>query len=237
MTVREPVEDPSRSFLSAEFLESVAHELRGPVGVTLGALDEIELVLGSEAERVKPLLSIARRGARRLLRTADRLQLTGKLEANRLDWEPERIELSTLVERATRDAEELESRRGVRVAVALPDRTCVVNVDPSWLRTVVLELVGHAIRRAKSSVFVAAHADGGAVEITITDDGADRPKSVTQGGAPPALHGPGLSLSLARNIAAVHGGSLRVEPRQSSDPSQPGASLCLVFPLAGAGSA
>ena len=237
MTPRESQDDSSRPLVSSEFLEGVAHELRGPAGVTLGALDEIELLLGAEAERIKPLLLIARRGARRMLRTADRLQLTGKLEARRLDWEPESVELGQLVERATRDAEELEARRGIRVSAVLPDRGIKVNVDPSWLRTVILELVGHAIRRAKSSVSIDAKASAAAVEITICDDGADRPKPVTHGGAPRAPHGPGLSLSLARNIAAVHGGSLRVEQRQASDPKEQGASLHLVFPLAGAGSA
>ena len=237
MTLRGSPEDSSGPLLTSEFLDGVAHELRGPAGVTLGALDEIELLLGPEAERIKPLLLIARRGTRRMLRTADRLQLTGRLEAKRLDWEPESVELGPLIERAAREAEELEGRRAVHVSMLLPDRPIRVRVDPSWLRAVVLELVGHAIRRASSSVSIAAQAKAGAVEITISDDGADRPKRVTQGGAPRSAHGPGLSLSLARNIAAVHGGSLRVEQRQARDPNQQGASLHLVFPLASAGSA
>ena len=52
-------------YLRTEFLERVAHELRGPSGVTLGAIDEMELLLGEDSEKVKPLLSMARRGIRR----------------------------------------------------------------------------------------------------------------------------------------------------------------------------
>jgi hypothetical protein len=181
MSRPEPAESLEQRYSSTEFLEGLAHELRGPAGVTLGALDEIELALGAEAERVRPLLLIARRGAKRLLRTADRLQLTGRLEAKRTDAEPSHVELGVLVECAARDAEELESRRGIRVSTKYPEGECMVNVDPTWLRTVIMELVGHSIRRARTSVSIAAAVEDSSVKIAIRDDGADRPKPIIRG--------------------------------------------------------
>lgn len=227
----EPAECKLASYSDTEFLEGVAHELRGPAGVTLGALDEIELALGADAERLKPLLSIARRGARRLLRTADRLQLTGQLEAKRIRWDLERTELCALVEQATRDAEELESRRGVRVTSTGAERPCMASVDPTWLRTVIMELVGQSIRRARTSVSVATTAEASKVRITISDDGVDRPRPVISGNASRERQKLGLSLALARDIAAAHGGSLFVEPRESGDPREHGLSLKLELPL------
>jgi len=232
MSRPEPAESWEQRYSSTEFLEGLAHELRGPAGVTLGALDEIELALGAEAERVRPLLLIARRGAKRLLRTADRLQLTGRLEAKRTDAEPSHVELGVLVECAARDAEELESRRGIRVSTKYPEGECMVNVDPTWLRTVIMELVGHSIRRARTSVSIAAAVEDSSVKIAIRDDGVDRPKPIIRGNPGSQRPGPGLSLALARDIAAAQGGNLFVEHRQGSDPRDRGASFLLVMPTA-----
>src|SRR5690606_33938923 len=75
-------EQESARYVRTELLERIAHELRGPAGVTLGALDEIERVLASvEGEDARALLLMARRGIRRILRTAERLTRTAQLEA------------------------------------------------------------------------------------------------------------------------------------------------------------
>src|SRR4051812_42731051 len=93
-------EDASR-YLRTELLERIAHELRGPAGVTLGALDELEHALGAQAvEQNQMLFAMARRGARRVLRTAERLARTALLESASQHITPVPSDLGKIVKQA-----------------------------------------------------------------------------------------------------------------------------------------
>ena len=117
-SAREPFPDESQTYLRTEFLERIAHELRGPAGVTRGALDEIERALGPRAAEVKPFFAMARRGINRILRSADRLQRTAHFELRRENAARVPTDLRHIAAEATREAEEIESRRNIRVDVA-----------------------------------------------------------------------------------------------------------------------
>ncbi|RYE87602.1 MAG: hypothetical protein EOO75_14265, partial [Myxococcales bacterium] len=103
------------AYLRTQFLERVAHELRGPAGVTLGALAELEAALGDRAAEFTPLLTMARRGVNRIVRSAERLQQTGQLSARRADFSRLEVDVAPLVGRAVTEAEGLEARRKVQV--------------------------------------------------------------------------------------------------------------------------
>lgn len=77
MTKAVSAEDTAPAQIS--FLERAAHDIRGPAGVTLGALSELEQSLGAEITPAQSsLLSMARRGMKRVLAVAD--QLTGVVD-------------------------------------------------------------------------------------------------------------------------------------------------------------
>lgn len=157
-------------YLRTELLERIAHELRGPAGVTLGALDELEHALdAAQIEQHKVLLAMARRGARRVLRTAERLTRTAQLEAgSQLVKAP--ADVAALVALAVSDAELVEGRSSVRVKTSLPAEPCVAEVDASWLSLALGELVSQAIRCARRHVEVSVKPEGGAVVIAVEDD-------------------------------------------------------------------
>lgn len=203
-------EDEEDRFLKTEFLERIAHELRGPSGVTLGALDELELALSSgDTTRVQSLLSMARRGARRVLRTADRLSRSAQLEAGTASVSPFPIDVRGLVSRATLEATDTEGRSSVNIATELADYPCMAAVDAGWLGAAVAELVGQAIRAASRSVRVRVEKDGETICIVVTDDRAAQPE-----GARPrfARHGTrrdmGLDVPLVHDVARMHGSEL-----------------------------
>src|ERR1700761_2779910 len=72
-------EDPNQ-FLRTEFLQRLAHDLRGHAGVIHGALQELEASLGEQVASGELFLGMAKRGVKRILRTADKLQQTGQIE-------------------------------------------------------------------------------------------------------------------------------------------------------------
>jgi two-component system, OmpR family, sensor histidine kinase TctE len=159
------------TYLKTSFLEALAHELRGPSGVTLGALDELELALGEAAQAHASLFAMARRGVRRVLRTTDRLSRSAQLELSGLSPTLEQTDLSALVERAARDAELVEARRGVKLDITRPAEPVMARVDATWLSAALSEVVAAGLRAAKRSVMVELQQSGDSHRVIICDDG------------------------------------------------------------------
>jgi signal transduction histidine kinase len=163
--------DARSRFLRTEFLERIAHELRGPAGVTLGALDELEHAVGAEAsEQNRVLFAMARRGAKRVLRTAERLTRTAQLEGGNPHVTRMPADLRTLVRQSTQDAELVEGRSSVKVALRLPEEACAADVDGAWLGMALSELVSQAIRCARREVEVTLQARAGVLRVVVSDD-------------------------------------------------------------------
>jgi signal transduction histidine kinase len=159
------------TYLKTSFLEALAHELRGPSGVTLGALDELELALGDAAQAHASLFAMARRGVRRVLRTTDRLSRSAQLELSGLSLTLDETDLSALLERASHDAELVEARRGVKLDITRPAEPVLVRVDATWLSAAISEVVAAALRAAKRSVLVELQQSGDSYRVIICDDG------------------------------------------------------------------
>jgi signal transduction histidine kinase len=210
-------QDPSHAYLRTTFLERIAHELRGPAGVTKGALDEIERALGAKADDVRPFLAMARRGVGRILRSADRLQRTAHFEARREAGVKAPTDLRKLAAAATREAEGIEARRSVRVELTECEEPCLVVADAPWLHAAIGEIVGNAIRFAKSLVVVDTRLSGGEATVTVLDDGPG-----FEGPPPPRFEPPfprrglGLSLPLVSDIVAGHAGRLSIHDRSTA---------------------
>jgi K+-sensing histidine kinase KdpD len=163
-------EERSR-YLRTEFLERIAHELRGPAGVTMGALDELEHALGADlVAQNRVLFAMARRGARRVLRTADRLTRTAQLEGSTAHVTRMPNDLRILVRQAVQDAELIEGRSSVKVALSITDEPCASEVDGSWLSVAVMELVAQAIRCARREVAVSLQVRGNHLRLAVGDD-------------------------------------------------------------------
>jgi signal transduction histidine kinase len=192
--------------------ERVAHELRGPAGVTLGAIDELELSLGANAEAHRALIAMARRGVGKVLRTAERLSRKSQLDAGRAVMAPTTIDLRTLVTRAREEAEQLESRRGIEVTVEANDGSWLMTVDESWAQVVLTEMISLSIRAARREVKIALTRDNDRPQVVVTDDGRP-PAAQAQGGhaSPADRRTACLSLPVAHGAARALGAELTME--------------------------
>jgi signal transduction histidine kinase len=205
-------EDEDDRFLRTEFLERVAHELRGPAGVTLGALDELELALAENpTPRLLALLSMARRGARRVLRTAERLSRTAQLEAGSVSVTPFPIDIRNIVTRATLEAADTEGRSSVEVVTDVPDEACMVAADSGWIGIAIAEMVGQAIRCAARLVRVHVSREGDVFVVSVTDDRSAKPEVARarfsrNGGR----RDTGLDMPLIQDVARMHGAPVEV---------------------------
>ena len=124
-------------------------------------------------------------------------------------------------------------RRGVVLALALPEAPAHVDGDPGALNQVLLNLVKNAAEAfagAPGSIAIEVGAADGEVWIGVRDDGPGIEPAVQERLFEPffttkkAGSGTGLGLSMCRRIADAHGGSLEVD-------SAPGGGSCFTLRL------
>lgn len=214
-------EDEENAFLRTAFLERVAHELRGPAGVIQGALQELESALGEGAQQHMPLLSLARRGVRRIVRTADRLQQTGVLERGALKPAREKCDLASLVKRASQEAETVEGRKKITLSIELPDGPQLCQLDVRWMSIAFYELASNAIRHARAKVQVRLTQTGDVFEVLFIDDNSSSTKfSPSRFRSSHEIRGLGLALSIVSDVVVAHGGTLDIEAGQEAGGAQ-----------------
>lgn len=205
-------------YLRTSFLDRVAHELRGPAGVIDGAVQELEAALGPAAEEHSILLDMMRRGVRRIVRTADRLQQTGQCERDALELSRQRCDLSELVRRAVREATATEGRKKIRVEVAAPSSPTFCDVDERWMAVALYELASNSIRHAQECVTVKVEQDADGVGVTFVDDNRHGTAFQPMRFQPPReARGLGLALAIVRDVVNAHGGSLTIERSAQTD--------------------
>jgi signal transduction histidine kinase len=199
-------------YLRTSFLDRVAHELRGPAGVIDGAVQELESALGPAAQEHRVLLDMMRRGVRRIVRTADRLQQTGQCERDSLELSRQRCDLGELVRRAVRDAAATEGRKKIRVEVATPNSPSYCDIDERWMAVALYEVASNAIRHAQESVTVKVEQDADGVGVTFVDDNRHDTSFAPMRFQPPReARGLGLALAIVRDVVNAHGGSLTID--------------------------
>lgn len=229
------LEPRDAEYVRTQFLERVAHELRGPLGVIDGAVQELECALGDRAVDNRALFEMMRRGIRRLARTADRLQQTGQCERDRLELELQRCDLANLVRASVQEAAAIEGRKMIRVQIDVPVDPRICELDEHWIGVAVYEVASNAIRHARELVTVSLEQDADSFHVSVVDDNRNAAEFEPVRFRPPReIRGLGLALAIVRDVINAHGGSLRIE-RAEAEASPRGASrtrVSLRLPLA-----
>lgn len=200
------------TYLRTLFLERVAHELRGPLGVIDGAVQELECALGAQAAEHKPLMDMVRRGIRRIARTADRLQQTGQCERARLELEWQRCDLAGLIRCSVNEAAATEGRKMIRVQLDIPADARFCELDERWMKVALYEIASNAIRHAREQVTVSLEHDEQGFDVSFVDDNrSDADFGPLRFRPPSESRGLGLALAIVRDVVDAHGGQLRIE--------------------------
>jgi len=204
--------------LQKDFISTVSHELRTPLAAIRVMAETLERKLGNDgAGKDYPRRLVSATDGLTFL--IDNILSFNRIEAGRLTPRPELVSLSTLEPLLQEDAK-LALERPVQVTceglAALPP----VHVDPDLFRIVVLNLLRNAWKHgvATPTFQVSGRVEGDEVVLAFADNGA---------GIPPEAHeavfeafhrlesskgtrGAGLGLALARRIARLHQGDVRI---------------------------
>jgi len=213
---------------TAEFLANISHELRTPLTSILGF---VEVLASGMDGRLTPSqatdVATIQASSRHLLELIDDLIDIASIEADRLQLLTEPVDVGSLVREAAESVRPLAGQKGILLEIEAPTAIDAV-ADPGRLREIVVHLVSNAVKftpsggRVRVVVAPAASDDRRGVtplgvEIRVQDSGvgiaADDQARIFEKFvriADPSMPGTGLGLTVARELARLHGGDLTV---------------------------
>lgn len=213
-----------RSFADQRrFMADASHELRTPVAILQGELDVTLSRSDRDASDYRESLEIMHRTVRRLTRIIRDLFLLARSDAGDLPLKSEPLYPGDVVSQTVRAYRTVARDRGVTLAAECDD-DLIIDGDDDLLQRMIGNLVENAIRHSPRGAEVRVHcaADGPLARIEVRDQGSGVPAECRERiferfyRADPARtaregSGAGLGLPIARRIAEVHGGDLRLE--------------------------
>lgn len=228
--VEERLEEADRR--KDQFLATLGHELRNPLGALLFAL---------ECLRSDPTDEEREQYHDTMKRQADRMKslLNDLLDIGRITRGdvPLRLQRVTLAEHVRCAMETVDARReeaGHTVTLDVDPDDLELVADPVRLEQIVVNLLSNAIRYTTSpgTIAIRGRAVHDAVEITVTDTGIGFDDAAAERlfdlffQARKGAGGLGIGLSLVRSLVGLHGGSVRAR----SDGPGRGSTFHVVLP-------
>jgi signal transduction histidine kinase len=232
------IQDKNRQLAEAsqnksQFLSSMSHELRTPLNAIIGIT---EMMVSNAArfgteKALEPLQRVNRAG-QHLLGLINQVLDLSKIEAGKLELNPQTVELVPLVDEVIGTARQLAEQNKNRLLNEVQEDLGTLTVDPMRLRQILLNLLSNSCKFTKEGEVALRGrrlSNGGDwIELSISDTGigmtpeqqAKLFEEFTQADATTAQRfgGTGLGLAITRKLARMMGGDVTVtsEPGKGS---------------------
>lgn len=204
-----------------ELYASVSHDLQTPLTSLHGYVQTLRMKNGSlpPAQR-RRYLEILERQTQQLRELTDQISDLARLETPELRLQRERIEIGRLLQHIAEDLKPLIDDKALSLSWEGLASPVAVRGDPGLMRRALANIILNAIQAAPEAtqIRIQIAEDGGNALICIMDRGpglqAGESKRIFEpryrGSRPGGSGSPGLGLGLAiaREVIALHGGSL-----------------------------
>jgi signal transduction histidine kinase len=217
----------------SQFVSSMSHELRTPLNAIIGLTDMLvtnAARFGTE-KAAEPLQRVHRAGTH-LLGLINQVLDLSKIEAGKLELNPQTVQLSPLIDEVVGTARQLAQQNKNRLVVEAQENLGAITVDPMRLRQILLNLLSNACKFTKEGEVKlrASRISNGRhwIELSVSDTGigmtpeqqAKLFEEFSQAEATTAQRfgGTGLGLAITRKLARMMGGDVTVtsEPGKGS---------------------
>jgi two-component system, OmpR family, sensor kinase len=206
--------------MQRQFMADASHELRNPVSVIRAAAEVALSRPHRDEAEYRETLEMTWAQSRRLSALVDDMLVLARADAGGYPLRPVEFILDDVIDACRQAVSVLASARGVTVATS-GEADVAIHGDKELLHRLFFNLLQNAVQHApaESVVTVDVGVANGAAQIRVMDRGAGiAPEDVTrifdrfvQLDPSRRSEGAGLGLTIAKWIAEVHGGSLRVE--------------------------
>jgi signal transduction histidine kinase len=203
---------------SARFSADASHQLKTPVTVLRAGLDEL-LARDEVPPEMREEISMLVHQTFRLTSIIEDLLLLSRLDSGRLQLTLSPVDLTHLVETCVDDLGLLHGDAAPEIVCEVPPGLHIAG-DPRYTMLIVQNLLENACKygRRGESVRLLAREESGEVIVSVANRGAPIPRAswdhiferFHRAAVGENIPGHGLGLNLARELARLHGGELRL---------------------------
>lgn len=203
-----------------DFFTNVTHEIRTPLTLIKAPLEKV-MKKADELPVVKRHLQTMERNTERLLELTNQLLDFRKTEVTgyQLNFSP--ISINELLRENCRNFKWVAAQRNIRLKLDLPTTSCVAHVDKEAVTQIISNLLTNGLKYAERVIRISLleRSPGDSTfTVLVKNDGYLIPAEMREKifetfvrlKATGSQPGSGLGLALARSLAQLHNGSLRM---------------------------
>lgn len=225
----------------SEFLANMSHELRTPLHAIIGFTELLQDGLVTDAEDRAQSFRDIHASAQHLLSLINDILDLAKIEAGRMELDPEEVEIPRLFAAMIALLRERAQSKQLRLTASAGEVT-TVTADSRKLKQIMFNLLANAIKFTEpgGQVALEARAMDGAVALSISDTGIGiseedqrelfQPFTQVDTSLARRHQGTGLGLALTRRLVELHGGEIAVRSALGA-----GSTFTVILPRYGIG--
>nr|WP_321452518.1 two-component regulator propeller domain-containing protein [uncultured Carboxylicivirga sp.] len=222
--------------LKLKFFTNISHEIRTPLTLILGPIDDL-LESDIEDKNVSKQLKIIRKNANRMLQLVNQLLDFRKVQNNKMTLKVESVELNSFTQSIYENFIPLANHKGIFYTYKPHESPIDILADKNQLDSIIYNLISNAIKFTpegkKVVISVSINTQTNMAQINVIDQGPgidekDMSEIFSRYTILSGINqsGTGIGLSLAYELAKLHGGDIEL----SSVVNQ-GSSFSLSLPL------
>jgi PAS domain S-box-containing protein len=210
--------------LKSEFLANMSHELRTPLNAIIGFAELLhDGHVDAQSPQHEEFLGDILTSGRHLLQLINDVLDLAKVEAGKLDFRPEKVDLRKLLEEVISITRTTASAKRIEVSLAVEPALDTIILDPARLKQVVYNYLSNALKftpeHGKVNVrAIAEGADAFRIEVEDTGVGIETKDlgnlfvefQQLDAGVNKRHQGTGLGLALTRRLVEAQGGAVGV---------------------------
>ncbi len=209
--------------LKSEFVSQVSHDLRTPLTVIKGYIDNLQDGIGGDlTERQKNYLDRMSKNAGRLVRLISDLLDVSRMESAKLELNLTMLSLQGLIEEVVNAIRPITVEKKLKVILNKFEENSLLQGDRDKLEQVITNLLDNAIKFTPpgGQITITLQKEQQVLKTTIKDTGIGIPpeeqprifERFFQVERASSTHeiGSGLGMFIAKNLIDLHGGQIRV---------------------------